>query len=168
MISSLRALWKELMDQILKYSMRRSLQHWTESSIIPIQKEGQSGGTKSPKRGPFPSWKADRLPDLRVLLGHWSQRFRRKLCRHIHYWSSKWWSSGIRCEMGRNFIINDENPTWWHLGTIVQIKNTRVWETQDRIGIVQYGDSSEESWTWKSQIENNGKSIEQNLRIKNF
>ena len=25
------------------------------------------------KRGPFPSWKTDRLPDLRVLLGHWSQ-----------------------------------------------------------------------------------------------
>ena len=26
--------------------------------------------TKSPKRGPFPSWKTDRLPDLRVLPGH--------------------------------------------------------------------------------------------------
>ena len=33
----------------------------------------------------------------------------------------------------------------------------RVWETQDRIGIVQYGDSSEESRTWLSQIEDNGK-----------
>ena len=39
----------------------------------PIQKKGQSGGTKSTKRGPFPSWKTDRLPDLRVLRGHWSQ-----------------------------------------------------------------------------------------------
>ena len=39
--------------------------------------------------------------------------------------------------------INDENPIWWHLGRIVQMKNTRVWETQDRIGIVQYGESSE-------------------------
>ena len=28
---------------------------------------------KTPKREPFPSWKADRLPDLRVLPGHWSQ-----------------------------------------------------------------------------------------------
>ena len=28
---------------------------------------------KSPKRGPFPSRKTDRLPDLRVLPGHWSQ-----------------------------------------------------------------------------------------------
>ena len=40
---------------------------------------------------------------------------------------------------------------------LVYIKNTRVWETQDRIGIVQYGDFSEESWTWSSQIEDNGK-----------
>ena len=47
-------------------------------------------------------------------------------------------------------------PIWWHLGRIVQIKNTRVWETQDRVGIVQYGDSSEESWTWLSQIKDNG------------
>ena len=30
---------------------------------------------KPPKRGPFPWWKTDRLPDLRVLPGHWSQRF---------------------------------------------------------------------------------------------
>ena len=28
---------------------------------------------KSPKRRPFPSWKTDRLPDQRVLPGHWSQ-----------------------------------------------------------------------------------------------
>ena len=58
--------------------------------------------------------------------------------------------------MGRNSIINDENPIWWHLGRTVQIKNTRVWEAQDRIRIVHYGDSSEESWTWLSQIEDNG------------
>ena len=32
----------------------------------------------------------------------------------------------------------------------------RVWETQDRIGIVRPGDSSEESRTWLSQIEDNG------------
>ena len=30
---------------------------------------------KAQKRGPFPSWKTDRLPGLRVLPGHWSQRF---------------------------------------------------------------------------------------------
>ena len=45
----------------------------------------------------------------------------------------------------------------------------REWETQDRIGIVQCGDSSEEGWTWLSQIEDNGKKrIEQKLRMMNF
>ena len=28
---------------------------------------------KSPKAGPFPSWKTDCLLDLRLLPGHWSQ-----------------------------------------------------------------------------------------------
>ena len=65
--------------------------------------------------------------------------------------------SGNRLKVGRNFIVDDENPTWWYLGKLVQIKKTRVWETQYRIGIVLYGDSSEESWTWLSQIEDNGK-----------
>ena len=55
----------------------------------PLQEKGQSGGTKSPKRGPVPSRKTDRLHDLRVLPGHWSQRFRRELCRPIYYCSSK-------------------------------------------------------------------------------
>ena len=37
-----------------------------------------------------------------------------------------------------------------------KIKNARVWETQDRIGIVWPGDSSEENRTWLSKIENDG------------
>ena len=60
---------------------------------------------------------------------------------------------GIRFKVGRKFIVYDENPTWWHLGRIVQIKNTRVWEAQDRTGIVWPGDSSEENRTWLSQIQ---------------
>ena len=44
---------------------------------------------KSTQKGPFPSWKTDRLPDLRVLPGHWSQRFCRELCRPICNCSSK-------------------------------------------------------------------------------
>ena len=124
---------------------------------------------KGAEAGPFPSRQTDCLLDLRKLLGHWSQRFCRKLCRPVHHCSSKWRYSGIRLKVGRNFIVHDENPTWWHLGRIVQIKNTRVWETQDRIGIVRPGDSSEESKTWLSQIENYGeKNIEQEIRNKNF
>ena len=38
---------------------------------------------------------------------------------------------------GTEFLLSyDENPIWWHLGRIVQIKNARVWETEDRVGIV--------------------------------
>ena len=44
---------------------------------------------KGPEAGPFPSWKTDRLPGLRVLPGHWSQRFCRELCRPIYSCSSK-------------------------------------------------------------------------------
>ena len=102
-----------------------------------LQKKGQSG-EESPKRGPFPSWKTDRLLDLRVFPDHKSQWF----CPELS-------------------IINDANPIWWHLGKCAQIKNTGVWEIQDRIGTVKYWDSSEENRTWLSQIEDNG---EQNNR----
>ena len=93
-----------------------------------FKEKGQSGGETEPEAGPFPSRKTDCLLDLWILPGHW-----------------------------RNFIVYDENPIWWHLGRIVQTKNTRVWETQDRIGIVWPGDSSEEVRTWLSQIEDDGK-----------
>ena len=53
-----------------------------------FKNENQSGGTTGPKRVPFPSWKTDRLPHLRLLPGHRSQRSCRELCRPIHYWSS--------------------------------------------------------------------------------
>ena len=36
-----------------------------------FKRRGQSGGTQSPKRGPFPSRKTDCLLDLRLLPGHW-------------------------------------------------------------------------------------------------
>ena len=56
-----------------------------------------------------------------------------------------------------NFIINDEKMSSDDImGGFVQIKNTSVSETQDRIGIVWPGDSSEEIRTWLSQIENDG------------
>ena len=38
-----------------------------------FQKKGQSGGNESSKGRPFSPRKTDRLPDLPVFLGHWSQ-----------------------------------------------------------------------------------------------
>ena len=94
----------------------------------------------------------------------WSPWFCRKLCRSIDTCSTKWWNSGIRFSVGRNFIVHDENPAWWHLGRLVQFENTRVWETQDRIGIVWLGDWSEEVRTWLLQIEHYG---EKKYRARN-
>ena len=39
----------------------------------PLQEKGQSGGNERSKRRPLPPRKTDRLLDLRVLPGHWSQ-----------------------------------------------------------------------------------------------
>ena len=36
-----------------------------------LKKKNQSGGTKGPEAGPFPSWQTDCLFDLRSLPGHW-------------------------------------------------------------------------------------------------
>ena len=83
--------------QILKYSMRGLLQHWTKSSIIPSSKgESVWRNKKGPERGPFPSRQTDCLLDLRSLPGHWDPWFCRKLHRPVHYCSSKWRYSGIR------------------------------------------------------------------------
>ena len=90
--------------------------------------------------------------------------FCRELHRPVHYQSTKWRCWGIRFKVGRNFDVYDENPTWWNLGRIVQIKNRRVWEAQDRFGIVWLGDSSEEVRTWLTQIENYG---EEKYRARN-
>ena len=154
MNQDLRHLLVVFQCRILKYLMRGLLRHLTKSSIIPISEEKLVWRNERPIRGPFLSRKTDCLLDLRSLPGHWEPWFCRKLRRPIHYCSSKWRFSGIRIEMGRDFIVNDEHPTWSHLGRIVQIKNTRVWKTQDRIGIVWLGDSSEEVGTWLSQTEN--------------
>ena len=53
-------------------------------------------------------------------------------------------------------LLDHSNPIGWHLGKLVQIQNTRVWEAQDRIGIVWPGDSSEENRTWLSQVGDDG------------
>ena len=141
----------EVLDARIASALNRIIHYTQFKRIVGLEEQ------KAQKRGPFPSRKTDRLLDLRILPGHWCQWFRRELCRPIYNCSSKWWSSGIRFKVGRNFQFYDENPAWWYLGRIVQIKNTRDRETQDRIGIVQYGDSSEESRTWWSQIEDNEK-----------
>ena len=132
-------------------------QHWTESSRIPASR-------KSSVWRKMKAQKEDRLlrgRQIAYLIYEYfrftgAKRFCRKLCRPIYNCSSKWRHSVHSIRNGRTSITNDANPIWGHLGKLVQIKNTRVWETQDGIGIVQYGDSSSEKRTWLPQIENYG------------
>ena len=95
--------------------------------------------------------------------------FCRELCWPIDYQSSKWWCSGIRFETGRNSIIDDTNPIWWHHGMSVQIENTWVWSTQNRIRIAWHGNSSEDIGDRGSKMKTMEKrSIDQKLRLRNF
>ena len=118
-----------------------------------FSKKNQSGGTKGPEAGPVPSRLTDCLLDLRLLSGHWEPWFCRKLFRlvlrndDIQKFDSEW--DEILLSMTK--IPHDDI-----LERIVQIKNTRVWESQDRIGIARLGDSSKENRTWQSQIDNFG------------
>ena len=62
------------------------------NKIIPnsyFKTEGQSGGTEGSESRLILSQKTDRLLDLRLLPGHWRQRFCARLCRLILYCSSE-------------------------------------------------------------------------------
>ena len=156
MISNLRVLSEELMHKLWVTRCEKCFSTAQNHPKYPLQEKGQSGGNESSQRRPLSPRKTDGLFDLQKLPGHWDQWFCREVCGHIHSCTSKWQYSGIRCKVTRNSIIDDAHPIWWNFRKLAQSKNTRVWETQDRIGIVRPGDSSEEVRTWLSQIEDNG------------
>ena len=74
---------------------------------------------------------------------------------------------------GRNFTDYGAIPTWWYSRKSVQIENTRVWNIEDRIWIVQHRRSKimrkrsveEDLKTWNFEARN-GK-IESNMLVKN-
>ena len=148
----------EALDARIASALNKIIQNSQFKRRISLEEQ------KGPEAGQFPSRQTDCLLDLRSLPGHRNPWFCRILCRTVHYCSPKWRYAGIRFWVGRNIIVYDENPAWWHLGRIVQLKNTRVWETKDCIGIVRPADSSEEVRTWLSQIENHG---EKKYRARN-
>ena len=133
------------------------------------KKKDQSGGTQGPKKRTV-SFAEDRLltwststsgsqePMIlsRIMPTDFTIALRND---DIQEFDSKW--DGILFSM-------TENPIWWYLGRTVQIKSTRVRETQDGIGIVLPGDSSEENSDLIITDSMVKRSIEQNLRIKNF
>ena len=136
--------------------MRILLQHWTESSIIPYSKVRSVWKNKKPKnmtasfaKDRSLTWSTSTSGSLEPMV---LSRTMPTYSLSVYEWTI--FRNSIRD--GMEFYGERKNPIWWHLGRIVQIWTTRVWETQDRIGIVQYGDSSEESRTWLSQIKDDG------------
>ena len=115
---------EELMDHIFEVlDAKNFFQHWTESSRIPAsRKRSVWRKMKAQKEDRFLRGRQIRLLDLRVLPGHWSQWFlSRSMPTYLQLFFEMTIFQEIRFEMGRNFIIYDENPTWWYLGRIVQI-----------------------------------------------
>ena len=146
------------MDQTLRYSTRWLLQHWTESSIIPASRKMSVWRNRKLKKKTASSEENRSLTWSRSTSGSLEPMI---LSRIMPTYVQLFFEMTIFQEFGPKWdeflMIYDANPIWWNLGKLVQFENTTVWETQDRIGIVQHGDSSEESQTWLSQIEDNGK-----------
>ena len=135
----------------------------------PLQEKGQSGGNESSQRRPFPSRKTDCLLVLRLLPGHWSQWFCRELCGPFYSCSEEWWYSGVRYTMGWNYIVDDINPNWWHLGTFVQIKKRQSEKLNTLLELynmeIHQKKAGPDYHRLKTMVKG---SIEQNLRMKNF
>ena len=137
--------------------MRGLLQHWTESSIILTSKERISlEEQKAQKKDRFLRgrqiayliYEQFRVTGTDDSVENYADLFTINLRNDdIQEFDSKW--DGI---LSMTKIPHDDI-----LEGLYKIKKTRVWETQDRVGIVQYGDSSEETRAWLSQIENYGK-----------
>ena len=106
------------------------------------------------KREPVSARETNRLHDLRLISSDWRSGYSIGLCWSILCHSPWWQHSGVRYEMGRSSIIDVKSSIRLHLGKSVQIKDTWVCATQNCIGIVRHGESSEEigsqlSKSWK-------------------
>ena len=129
--------------EFLEYLMRKS-------SIIPSSKGKSVWSNTSSEARQFSSWQTDCLFVLRSLPGHWDQRF----CRKLH-------------QPPYSLLVFEMNSEWdGILLSMTKIPPDDILEglykfsmresAQDHIGIAPPGNSSEESRTWLSQIEDNG------------
>ena len=142
---------------------RRLLLLWTRSSRIPSSRRRSASRSRKPKRRAL-------FHDLRLLSSDWRSCYSIRLYWFVLCYSSWWQLSGIRYKMGRSSIIYVKSTIRWCSGKSVQIENTWVWSTQNRIGIVRHGDSSSEDMDdQRSKVETMVKrSTDQNFRWRNF
>ena len=72
----------EVLDAKIASALNRVIHNTRFKKKVSLEEQ------KAQKEDRFPR-KTDRLPDLRVIPGHWCQRFWRGLCRPIYNCSSK-------------------------------------------------------------------------------
>ena len=130
---------------------------WTRSSRIPSSRRRSVWRNRKPKKDQFSARKTDRFHDLRLLSSDWRSWHSTGLRWFLLCYSPWWWNSGIRYKMERSSTIDVKGSIRWYLGKSVQIKDTRVCATQNFIGIVRHGDSSEDIDGKLSKVEYNGK-----------
>ena len=121
---------EELLVQTLSCSTRELLQHWTKSSRIPASRKRSvwrkwklTKKTVSFEEGRSLTWSINTSGSLGPTI------LSRIMRTYLQLFFEMMNIQEFDSEMGQNSIVNDENPIWWHLGRIVQIQNTRVWET---------------------------------------
>ena len=126
----------EMLDAKIASARTRS------SRTIPVQEEGQSRWPERPEGGPVSTRKTDRLS--------WSTTTFEWLALMIQCWIML--TSSLLLFMiafrnsthdGWSSTINVKDSIRWHLGKSVHIENTWVRATQNRIGSVRHGESSE-------------------------
>ena len=140
---------------------QRLLLLWTRSPEFPIQEEGQSRGTECQEGGPVSTRKTDRLCDLWPLSCYWCSWYgfliMLRQCSRIWY------------KMGRSSAIHVKNSTRWCSGKFVQIEDSWVWSTQNRIGIVRHGNYQKISTPNFQRLKTMVKrSTDQKLGLRNF
>ena len=97
-----------------------------------------------------PSWSTTTFELLVLMIQYWTMRLF-SVTRHddnIQEFDKRW---------DKSSIVYVEDSIRWYLGKSVQIEDTWVCATQNRIGIVPHGDSSKDIDAQLSKIEDNGK-----------
>ena len=149
MIWCLRHQQEEFKCQLLKYSMRGLLQHWTESSIILTSEEESVWRNKRP-RSRTVSCAEDRLLTWSMstsgsqeptILSRIMPTYSLLVFEMMIFRNSIQSGMKFSCQWSNSHLIDI-------LESLYKLRIRDVWETQDRIEIVWPGDPSEENRTW--------------------
>ena len=150
--------------------MRELLQQWTESSIILTSKEESVWRSKKAQKQDrflrgrqiaYLIYDHFRITGTHASVENYTDLFTIVLRNDdIQEFDSEW--DGILLSMTKN-------PTWRYLERFVQMKNTRVWETEDRIELYDLENHKKKLGPDYHRLKTLVKrSIEQDIRNKNF